>query len=738
MNKINLQLQYIKGIGPKRAEAFAKSDIFTIEDLVQYFPKSYIDVTAGKSLRELKKILSLNSISSSNDNVDLSTLLKNQYTVVAKIVSKVERGFGYKKQMLIVTIADGSGGSAKLTFWNRIYSLKNMFIEGHLVAVTGKAEFDGFGINFTHPLVTIIDDEDAGLYREGKILPNYTITEHFQKVGLTNNTLRKIIFDLIDNHKYNIPESLNPNIIDYFKFPNLENTLQNLHFPTNKKILDTALKRIKFEEIFYYELSLILQRNKFKNQEKGILISKKSSSARLIYDNLSFELTKDQKHVLNEIALDMKSGKPMNRLLQGDVGSGKTIVATLSMLMVIDNGYQTLIMAPTEILAEQHYSGISKLLANTEIKVVKLIGGLKVKEKREALELLKSDTTHIIIGTHSLFQIGVEFNKLGLIIIDEQHRFGVQQKAQLISFAKKSLGGLTPHIMVMSATPIPRTLNLTYYGDLDVSVIKTKPALRKDIITQIKFESQLKEVFDFIKDTVQEGKQAYIVYPLVEKSEKLDEIKSAVEHYEMLSTEIFKEYKLGLIHGQMDWKEKESVMFDFYNKNFDILIATTVIEVGIDVPNATVIVIENSDRFGLSQLHQLRGRVGRGSDQSYCFLVTKDNFRIKNAGIEQNELDKKTAYIRLKTMERTNDGFEISEVDLKLRGPGDILGVKQSGLPNFKYIDLIEDIEIIKSARDVSIKLLETDPKLNKKDNIVIKQNLILKGIDKNNYLDIA
>lgn len=729
----------------------AEVGILSIEDLITYYPKSYIDVAGAKNLRELKRILTLNAINNQNlKNIDIDNLLKSQQTVVAKVISKVERNIGYKRQILVINIADGSGGSAKITFWNKIHFFKNSLKESMLIAVTGKAEFDGFGINFTHPDIIVIEDEEAGLYREGRILPKYTIPDSFAKVGLTNNTLRKLIAEQLEQKKYILEETLNVDVLEILKLPKIQKSLEFIHFPQNKEELEKGRFRVKFEEIFYYELSLIMQRNKLKSNEIGLVLDPKSPNARLVYDALPFELTKDQKKVLNEIAADLKSGKPMNRLLQGDVGSGKTIVATLSMLMVSDNGFQTLIMAPTEILAEQHFAGISKLLLNTDIKVIKLLGGMKGKEKSQALDYIKNGEAQIIIGTHALFQAKVDFNKLGLIIIDEQHRFGVEQRAELVRLAKNSLNRemkienksnntpIHPHILVMSATPIPRTLNLTYYGDLDISFIRTKPALRKEIITKIKFESQLKEVFDFIKDKIHEGRQAFIVYPLVEKSDKMEMLKSATEHYELLSTEVFNDFRLGLIHGQMNWREKEEVMFDFYNKKYDILIATTVIEVGIDVPNASVMVIENSDRFGLSQLHQLRGRVGRGSEQSYCFLITKDEFRIKVGGIEQNEQEKKTAVVRLKTMENTNDGFEISEVDIRLRGPGDILGVKQSGLPDFKYIDIVEDLEIVTKARNIAINVLEKDPKLSHPRNLILKQNLIRLGYNKNSYLDIA
>jgi ATP-dependent DNA helicase RecG len=427
----------------------------------------------------------------------------------------------------------------------------------------------------------------------------------------------------------------------------------------------------------------------------------------------------------------------MNRLLQGDVGSGKTIVAILTMLMVIDAGYQVVMMAPTELLAEQHFHTVSRLLdKNINLNIAILLGGTKKSARKKILENIKTGETNIVIGTHALFQSDVQYNNLGLVIIDEQHRFGVSQRAELIKLAKNSMQNFSndfeqnsnisnsdnsnnlntklakksPHILFMTATPIPRTMTMMFYGDLDVSLIKTSPKNRLPIKTRVSFEQERTQVFGFIRNELNKGRQVYIVFPLVEKSEKL-ELKSATEHYEIIANEIFPEFKCGLLHGQMKWQEKEEIMISFKENNFQILVATTVVEVGIDVPNATVMVIEDAERFGLSQLHQLRGRVGRGTEQSYCFLMTKDNFKYKFTGKKtaNAEDEKINAIIRLKTMQETTDGFRLSEVDLKLRGPGDMLGTKQSGLPEFKYADLVNDVEIVQTASNIAKQISTED-----------------------------
>nr|MDA3842735.1 ATP-dependent DNA helicase RecG [Candidatus Kapabacteria bacterium] len=473
--------------------------------------------------------------------------------------------------------------------------------------------------------------------------------------------------------------------------------------------------------------------------EKGLQMDPKSLSARTLFDRLPFELTRDQKKVIREISRDMSSPEPMNRLLQGDVGSGKTIVAALSMLVAVDNGFQTLIIAPTEILAEQHYHSFKNMLKDLDIEIVQLLGGQRAKARRQILESIESGKAKVIIGTHALFESTVHYNMLGLIVIDEQHRFGVAQRAKLKKLAELSypVSKLTPDVLVMSATPIPRTLSLTVYGDLDVSIIKQMPAGRKPIRTKVVFEKELPEVFEFIRSEIEAGRQAFIVYPLVEKSEKID-LKSAVEHFETIDNEIFHDLKCGLIHGQMFWYEKEEVMQGFLDKEYDVLVATTVIEVGIDVPNASVMLIENSERFGLSQLHQLRGRVGRGDQQSYCLLATKDNFKYQFSKKSKNDDERINAVIRLKTMEESTDGFRIAEVDMELRGPGDVLGTRQSGLPSFRFLDIIRDVDIISSAKNLADEIITDDPHLRKAKNSLLKEEYMRKYSKDSNYFDTA
>ncbi len=746
-NTETLQLQYIKGIGPKRAEILAGEGILTPNDLLMYFPRSYIDRSTAPTLKSLSQnLINENLFEQNVDNIKLSADFKfrSEITVIGKIIKKKEHRFGRGRRMLSLEIADGSGLAAKVIFWNMINYFNNIYAEGQLLAISGKAELDkGRKIQFTHPEIDIIHPEDEKLYREGKIIPKYKVSEAMAKVGLNIRLIRQIIATVIDEEINFVKETLPDWLLKKNNFPTLIESIRQLHFPDSPESLLKSRYRLKFEELLFYEISIALKRRKYINLENGVVIQPKSSRARRLYDALPFQLTGDQKKVLREIAKDFESGRPMNRLLQGDVGSGKTIVAALAMLMAIDAGFQVVIMTPTEILAEQHTSTLGKFFDGLDVEIAQLLGGQKAQLRREILKLIESGKANVVIGTHALFQAEVSYNKLGFIVIDEQHRFGVEQRAKLIDLGKKSHDNdsdsnlLSPHVLVMTATPIPRTLKLTFYGDLDVSVIREMPKGRKPVITKVTFESKLPEVYEFIRSEIKKGHQAYIVYPLVEKSEKI-ELKSAVEHYEKLSAEVFPEFKCGLLHGQMLWYEKEDAMKDFLDKKFQILIATTVIEVGIDVPNATVMLIENSERFGLSQLHQLRGRVGRSSAQSYCVLMTKDHFKfqIRNKAVKEEE--RKASVIRLRTMEDTTDGFEISEVDLKLRGPGDLLGTKQSGLPEFKFADIVRDTEIIELARQEAFELIENDPHIRKPENKLLRQTYLKYSETNKIFFDIA
>ncbi|HEX9615754.1 MAG TPA: ATP-dependent DNA helicase RecG, partial [Bacteroidota bacterium] len=497
--------------------------------------------------------------------------------------------------------------------------------------------------------------------------------------------------------------------------------LQNVHFPSDPVILGEARRRLKFDELFFFEIMLALRKRRSHATGQGISFRIESTLARKLVDSLPFPLTSAQKRVVREIAEDMRRPEPMNRLLQGDVGSGKTIVALMAMLVAVDNGYQAVFMAPTEILAEQHFRTLSSFLEGLPVNARLLIGGQKKKLRTDVLDDIRSGGCNIAVGTHALLEETVGFAKLGLVVIDEQHRFGVVQRAAL------KQKGVSPDVLVMTATPIPRTLAMTIHGDLDVSVIDEMPAHRKPIRTAVRLENQKDKVYEFVRREVAAGRQAYVVFPLIEESEKLD-LKAATKEFETLKETAFPGLRLGLIHGRMKSEEKDAVMLKFKMRELDILVATTVIEVGIDVPNASVMIIENAERFGLSQLHQLRGRVGRGADQSYCILIADyawfREVRKKGDPVEI-EREQQLARTRLETMVETNDGFRIAEVDLKLRGPGEFLGTRQSGLPSFRIADLVDDADILAAARNEAFAIVDLDPELRIPDHLPMREHFM-------------
>lgn len=775
-------IQYMKGIGPKRAEALAQAGILTPADLLRFYPRSYIDRNSVPSLRDLRTALlhAQQQDAFSDQNINLQT----EITVVVFVRAVRDRTFGKNRTMVVIELDDNSGAKAEIVFWNQAEYFKRVFEPDQVLAVSGLPEYSYGKIQFHHPEIERIDTEDADLYTEGKILPKYRLTQKMKDAGLTMRVMRNLVATVIDQEIPKLEETLSEELLGKFMFPGIQEAARQLHFPESHEALAKARERMKFEELFFFELLLAMRHNGVKSLDRAPIIAEKSPLARTLLELLPFELTKAQKKVLREIVDDMRSQKPMNRLLQGDVGSGKTIVALLAMLAAIDADLQCVMMAPTEILAEQHYNTLrdyceklNQYLATTEkprtISVLQLIGGQKKRQRNEVSEKILSGEANIIVGTHALFQSTVEYKRLGLVVIDEQHRFGVLQRAELKkkateSFADKRslLSGsvrttgaqtrmsvlqeegvlvaestvsteISPHILVMSATPIPRTLSMTVYGDLDVSIIDELPKNRKPIKTKVVFESKLPVVFQFIREQIEKGHQAYIVYPLVEKSEKV-EAKSAVEHFEYLQHEVFPDLKLGLLHGQMFWYEKEDAMKAFKNKDFHILVATTVVEVGIDVPNATVMLIENAERFGLAQLHQLRGRVGRGAEQSYCLLATKDHFKFHISKKETQAEERKSSIIRLKTMQDTADGFKIAEVDLKLRGPGDFLGTRQSGIPEFTFADLITDGDVISIARKEAFTLIAEDPHLRKPENATIRTEFIRQHQKDFTLMDVA
>ena len=736
-NKEIGELQYIKGVGPKRAEALAYSGILTPRDLLLYVPRTYVALQQVPTLAALYIKLKRESDLFGKE-FKITDNLNAEISVVGRVVAHKEHTFGRRQKLLVVEIADGSGGHAYINFWKYADFFKKTYPLGELLSVTGTPHLDKFNkIRFDHPAIEKMDAEDESKFKSGAVLPVYPITDKMRKAGINTQLIRKITANVIDKYLPSIRENLPEHLINSLGLSTLRTAVKNMHFPANIEDLERARHRLKFNEIFYFELELALKRRERVSKENAVIIDSKSPRARKLYESLPFKLTGDQKKVIREIMDDMAGGKQMNRLLQGDVGSGKTIVALLTMLAVIDNGYQVAIMAPTELLAEQHFHTMKKYVEGLDVNVVELTGGQRKKYRQNVLESISSGEANIIVGTHAMFESSVEYNKLAYIVIDEQHRFGVEQRAELIEQGKKSMHiGGAPHILVMSATPIPRTLSLTLYGDLDVSVIREKPANRLSIKTKIVFDSEIAKVYDFIRKRVKAGEQVYIVYPLVERSDKL-ELKSAVEFYDKLNKEIFPDLSCGLLHGQMLWYEKEDTMKAFLNKEYQILVATTVIEVGIDVQNATVMVIEDAERFGLSQLHQLRGRVGRGAKQSYCILVTKDKFSYELNRSDKDEFEKMAAVVRLRTMEQTDDGFKIAEADLQLRGPGDLLGTRQSGLPDFRFIDLTSDLDVISLAKKEADKLLNEDPSLSKSENAIIKYYLkFLEG--KKNYFDVA
>ena len=679
----NSPLRFVKGIGDKRAAALEKADIFTIRDLLYYFPRRYLDRSNITPIKNLKK-----------DQV---------VTVVGKIMNKgIKAG---RKSRFILLLTDKTGFLSCVWFhqhkyWNKLFNV------GETLAVSGKIGCFG-GYQMIHPEFDRLsgdnDEQDDKFLHTGTIIPLYPSSESLSKIGLDSRGFRKIIKSALSSKLDELNETLSPTIIERHKLLSLTEAIRNIHFPGNFKMLNQAQKRLKFDELFYLQLLLAYRKRAMSLKQQGIEFKIVGKRTRELVEKLPFQLTEAQKKVLREIRTDMKKTHPMYRLLQGDVGSGKTIVALVTMLMGIENGYQAALMAPTEILAEQHYINIHKLLENLGVTVKLLIGAQKKSQRTEILKSIKSGECDIVIGTHAIIQEGVEFPQLGLVVIDEQHRFGVMQRATLLE------KGFSPDVLVMTATPIPRTLSLTIYGDLNVSIIDQMPEGRKPVKTYWRFVEKRPQIYQFVKDNVEQGRQAYIVFPLVEESEKLD-LEAATESYEKMSNHIFKDLKIALLHGRMKSDEKDLVMAAFKAGEIKILFSTTVIEVGVDVANATIMVIEHAERFGLTQLHQLRGRVGRGVDQSYCIQIAQPPLSDE-------------AFFRLDTLTKTTDGFKIAEADLKLRGPGEFFGTKQHGMPGLRIADPITDIDLLVKARNEAFNLVHEDPQLLNNENSSINNH---------------
>lgn len=708
--QISDSIQFLSGVGPKRTESFNQLGIKTIENILFYFPTKYLDRS---------KIFSA---------IKVSQLVINGFdgevTIVGKVIDTELINYG-KKQIFKVIFKDNSGLFEGVWFKGIKY-FKTYFKVDEYYAVSSKPILTKYGnLQFTHPDFDKFSiDETNDFINTGKIIPYYSIPKELKNKNIGDIGLRKIIKHALDEYREMISETLPAELISKNNLLSLKESVQNIHFPDNMEMLEQAKSRFKYEELFYIESLVALKKYKFVNNFKGIQFSLHSDIIKNFLSSLPFELTKDQLKVLSEIKSDMTSSKPMNRLLQGDVGSGKTIVAVIAMLIAVSNNYQAIIMAPTEILAQQHFINISELLRNLNVDVELLIGSTKKNERQNILESIKNGKCKIIIGTHALIEENVEFKNVGLIIIDEQHRFGVAHRGKLIS------KGISPDVLIMTATPIPRTLTMTLYGDLDLSIISEMPKNRIPIKTVLRGEESLPDIYKFIIDKNKEGYQSFIVFPLVEESEKID-LKAAEVYYEKLKSTYLQNLKLGLMHGRMNWKEKDETMQRFKNKDFDVLISTTVIEVGIDIPNANIIIINDAERFGLSQLHQLRGRVGRSNIQAYCILVTKNelsaktrNFTFNFEYLSKAQIEFHKSKIRLNAMVKYSSGFELSEVDLKLRGPGDIFGKMQSGFPNLVFADLTTDQEILINAKNDAFNIIEKDTNLNNAHNYMIKKKL--------------
>lgn len=675
-------IEYLKGVGPNRADLLRKEvGIFTYQDLLHFFPNRYIDRTRYYKINELEQ---------NNAEVQL----------VGKIIhlKTVEQNKGKR---LVATFVDETGSMELVWFRGHKWIKESLKINVPYV-IFGKVNTFKGQFSMPHPEMELLQEHEQSL--RTAMQPVYPSTEKLANSGVTNRVINKLMQQLFLETKNKFSETLPLSILEPLKLVSKNEALFNIHFPKSSTLLAKAQYRLKFEEFFYIQLQLIRKNLIHKHKIKGYNFEKVGEHFNTFYnEHLPFELTEAQKRVIKEIRNDMGSNAQMNRLLQGDVGSGKTIVALMSMLIALDNGFQACLMAPTEILSVQHYNGLSEMCNNLNISISLLTGSTKTSERNEIHENLGNGTLNILIGTHALIEEKVKFKNLGLAIIDEQHRFGVEQRAKM--WHKNDY---PPHILVMTATPIPRTLAMSVYGDLDISVIDELPPGRKPIKTVHRYDSNRLKVFKFIRDEIAKGRQVYIVYPLIQESEKMD-YKDLMDGYESIEREFPKpQYQISIVHGKMKPADKDYEMQRFLKGETQIMVATTVIEVGVNVPNASVMIIESAERFGLSQLHQLRGRVGRGADQSYCILMT--SFKLTN--------DAKT---RLETMVRTNDGFEIAEVDLKLRGPGDIMGTQQSGVMQLKIADIVKDGEILKLARSYAWQLLKEDPSLQKPENTAVK-----------------
>lgn len=694
-------LQFIKGVGPQKAEVLKRLNLASVKDCLFYIPFRYEDRSKTGTI---------------------STLTAGEHTSFkAEITASGSYFIGRRKKIFEIALQDETGTiRAKYYQFNATY-MKDKFKIGASVIVSGKPQLNrraGSQLELVHPNVEIDDGTQNSSLENGRIVPVYQTTQ-----GLHLKSLRSIIHNVIEIYSDLAEDFLPQDIIERNGYPPLSQAIRETHFPSEDASLDAlnrfktlGQERIVFDELFLIQLALFYKRKQTKNISKGIKLKTRGTLIKQFMQGLAFDLTNAQSKVLANIMNDLEKPVPMNRLIQGDVGSGKTIVALIALLTAVDNGYQGVLMAPTEILAEQHFHNLSNDCAKLGINVELITGSLPAKEKKLALERVREGISHIVVGTHALIQKEIQFDRLGIAVIDEQHRFGVLQREAL---NKK---GTAPHILVMTATPIPRSLALTIYGDLDVSLIDELPPGRKPIKTQVYSENKRDEVYDFVAKEISKGRQAYIVCPLIEETEKMD-LKTATETYEYLK-ERFPEINISLVHGKIKSTERQQIMAEFKEGKIQALVATTVIEIGVHVPNSTLMIVEHAERFGLSQLHQLRGRIGRGSHASHCLLVAY--YPLSDEG--------KT---RLEAMRESQDGFYISEKDLEIRGPGDFLGTRQSGLPDLKVANLVRDIKILEIARQEAEDLLKNHPNLNSPELSKLKNELLSQMGDRMNLMNI-
>ncbi len=698
-NLLQTPIEYLKGVGPHRGELLRKElGIFKYGDLVNFFPNRYIDRTRYYKINELQNTVS-------------------EVQIIGKIIHIKTVEFGKNKKRLVATFVDDTGQMELVWFQGHKWIRESLKLN-EVIVIFGKCTSFNGTFNMAHPEMELLSEHQKSLRSAMQAI--YPSTETLANRGISNRIIIKMMQQLFLETQNLFSETLPDYLLDQLKLIPKKVALFNIHFPKSSEALAKAQFRLKFEELFFIQLQLITKNLIQKHKIKGHPFTNVGENFNDFYQNhLPFELTNAQKRVIKEIRTDMGSNAQMNRLLQGDVGSGKTIVAFMSMLLAIDNGFQACLMAPTEILANQHFLGLSELAKTANINIQLLTGSTKTAERKIIHESLEEGSLHILIGTHALLEDKVQFKNLGLAVIDEQHRFGVEQRSKLW---KKNT--IPPHVLVMTATPIPRTLAMSLYGDLDISVIDELPPGRKPIQTVHRFDSNRLKVWKFLKDEIALGRQIYIVYPLIQESEKMD-FKDLMDGYESISRDFpLPEYSISILHGKMKPADKDAEMKRFVEGKTNIMVATTVIEVGVNVPNASVMIIESAERFGLSQLHQLRGRVGRGAEQSYCILMTSHKL----------SSDSKT---RMEIMVSTNDGFEIAEVDLKLRGPGDLMGTQQSGVLNLQIADIVKDRDILMLARNYALQLLREDASMQKPEHATLRSMFIEMTKKKNiwNYI---